>query len=215
MQSCKDQQSDEDIIDIQLNEINGSNRQILLTVKNNSDRCFCLLDGKYEVKPKAFTSVDSTWIDISYSFYFELGANKIPDKKNKKSRELPKDLLPAMPEMNAFYNEICNQINKINHPNNKETKDIIAEIFKSSLFLSEREIYYDTIDIMNYFLKYQVDSLKLVSSYPKIYLFETNLAFIRFIESIVEDSLGMKFPEKLDGYEIYDLDLKSDSIIVK
>ncbi len=196
--------------------IEESNK-LVYGVRNKSGNNVLLLNYFHEIYPIVYEmEKDSSWLNISDSFYYSM--RKLIDTSEiyKTNKEEFYEYDKAKPETFNFYNMVVSKIEKDSLSVHSDLIWEIDDLIYSSLYLKCGEEFCDTISISNFRKKYPDKDLKFVSAYPKIYIDETNMTYLEFyINSFLSDSLGVKLPTTLDGYKvIYDIFMQNETKVL-
>lgn len=198
----------ERLSDISLqSEIINDGSELLLSITNNTKSDVILFNLKSEISPEIFyrESNNSRWINCSFSYYH---MDRVPPDRNEAIRNNSEEELNYFPnnetpETNMFYSKVIDRINKSSVSLKSLRVKEFDEAMSSSVFLRQGESFYDTVYISRSYKRLLDHKLKFVFNYPSIYLDKTDVAYNDyFINEILGDSLGIYFPEKLDGYKI-------------
>ncbi len=217
--SCTQQKS-QDVSNISIYcHLKNNNNELVYCVTNNYKNDAFFLDLLSEIKPEIFIKKanDSIWRDATRLFYLYLLE---PRDRPLEIIELQKKEYAFKPEIykketSDFFYMVLDRIKSSKLSLKEDELMMFDQNMCSSVFLKMGESFSDTISLHAIKKKYPEYDLKFVFVYPSTFLYDSERSYLDYyVNSFLDDSLGIKVPETLDGYKfVYESSLKYEFIV--
>lgn len=199
--------------------LTNNNNELVYVIKNDSKDNTFFLGLLSQIRPAVFIKKtnDSVWKDDTWLFYRDL---LVPRDKPLELYQSPKQELKHRleidkPETHDFFFLVVDKIKGSQLSLKSDLLMMFDQLMCSSVFLKPEESYSDTIPLNAFKKRYSEYDLKFLFTYPSLFLYESERSYLDYyVNSFLSDSLGVKLPEKLDGYNvIYESPLNYEFIV--